>query len=70
MKLIFYVPTISQYILNVMVADYCSIFFCKCATNVVGVNGDFIVLANISRKYTKYKQPGSRIPGFVQMNLN
>ena len=26
MKLIFYVPTMSQYILNVMVADYCSIF--------------------------------------------
>ena len=42
MKLICYVPTMSQYILNVMVADYCSIFFCKCATNVVGLNGDFI----------------------------
>ena len=26
MKLIFYVPTMSQYILNVMVADYCIIF--------------------------------------------
>ena len=26
MKLIFYVPNMSQYILNVMVADYCSIF--------------------------------------------
>ena len=44
MKLIFYVPTMSQYILHVMVADYCSILFCKCATNVVGVNGDLIFL--------------------------
>ena len=42
MKLIFYVPTISQYILNVMAADYWSIFCSKCATNMVGVKGGLI----------------------------
>ena len=62
MKLIFYVQTMSQYILNVMVADYCSIFFCKCATNGDGVNGDFIFLANISKKYTKYTNLGLALP--------
>ena len=52
----------SQYILSVMVADYCNIFFCECTTNVVGVNGDFIFLANISRKYTKNTNLGLAFP--------
>ena len=41
-KFICYVPTMSQYLLNVMVADYCIISYSKFVTNVVGVNGDLI----------------------------
>ena len=63
MKLIFYVSTMSQYILNVMVADYCSIFSVNMLQMcMVGVNGDFIFLANISKKYTKYTNLGLALP--------
>ena len=52
----------SRYILNVIAADYCSIFSVNVLYNAVGVNGDFIFLANISKKYTKYTNMGLALP--------
>ena len=48
----------SEYILSVMAADYWNHFFYKRVTYMMGVNLDLIILANISKKYTKYKKLG------------
>ena len=68
MKLFFYVPTMSQYILNVMVADYCIIF----SANVLQIWFACMEILFFSKYFQKIHQihkPGSRTPGFVQMNL-
>ena len=69
MKLIFYVPTKSQYILNVMVADYCSIFSVNVLQMWLALMEILFFIKYFQKIHQKHK-PGSRTPGFVQMNLN
>ena len=69
MKLIFYVPTMSQYILNVMIIDYCSIF----SVNVLQMwlaKMEILFICKYFQKIHQIHKPGSHTPGFVQMNLN
>ena len=69
MKLICYVPTMSQYILNVMVADYSSIFAVN-ALQMWLAKMEILFLSKYFQKIHQIHKPGSRILGFVQMNLN